>query len=111
MEYGKNITIRLKDYDLQEFDIIAKKHGLNRTELIKKAVYEFTGNANSNIIESAKEIVGSTNKDLVLASKHDLVERIYRDGIKIHEDGEVIAEIRSLYSLIEFVNTKVLIEK
>jgi predicted transcriptional regulator len=111
MEYGKNITIRLKDYDLQEFDIIAKKHNLNRTELIKRAVYEFTGNANANIIESAKEIIGSASKDLVLASRHDLVERIYKDGIKIHEDGEVIAEIRSLYSLIEFVNTKVLTEK
>lgn len=111
MDYGKNITIRLKDYDLQEFDIIAKKHGLNRTELIRRSVYEFTGNANSNIMESAKEIVGSADKDLVLASRHDLVKRIYKEGIKIHEDGEVIAEIRSLHALIEFVNTRVLTEK
>lgn len=113
MAASKNITIRLSYDDLELFNNMATRLGIDRTALIRRAVKAYDGAIPKKTIqETTEEILNNvsvTEERISVADlKHPLLDVIQKTGIAIQDnDGKELARLKSLPALLDFVHKNV----
>lgn len=111
---SKNVTFRFQESELKKYDDFAASIGVTRTKLVRKALENYINtfhgsneDSNPSILDAGKELAGL--KDYKKAKKHPLYYFIQTEGMNIKDDEEnVIATIKDLESLLDFVDRNVL---
>jgi len=108
---AKSVSIRLTDSEIELFARLAEERGIDRTKLVRQAVKHYAY-CDKNTTAVAKEIVEKTIINNSAGVSHPLLTKIEQKGIVIHRpDGTVLTKISTIEQLLDFVNTKVLIDE